>query len=76
MHASYIAAFLMYSGTRGAAPMKGSDEMIRQNYEDAIRWAEGVQRQTVHPDVTFATPSPQFAFPQVMSRNAPRGWTR
>lgn len=76
MHAAYIAAFLMYSGTRGATPMKGSDEMIRTNYEDAIRWAEGVQRQTVHPDVTFSVPSPQYVFPQVVSANTPRGWTR
>ena len=77
MHTSYIAAFLMYSGSRGATPMKGADEMVRINYEDAIRWAEGVQRQTVHPDVTFTCPTvPSYAFPQVMSPNCPRGWTR
>ncbi len=78
MHAAYIAAFLMYSGSRGATPMKGSDEMVRQNYEDAIKWAEGVQRQTIHPDVTVATPfaGSDYQFPQVMSPNCPRGWTR
>jgi phage gp36-like protein len=77
MNAAYIAAYLMYSGSRGAVPMKGSDLMVKANYDAAIKWAEGVQRQTIHPDVT-TTPfqGSDYQFPQVQSPNRPRGWTR
>lgn len=76
MHAAYVAAYLIYSGSRGAMPMKGADDRVMINYEHAIEWAKGVQRQTVHPDVTFACPAPTYQLPQVHSPNKPRGWTR
>ena len=72
--AAYIAVHTLYDGSRGASPMRGSDERIETNYQAAIDWAKGVQRQTVHPDVTF-TPQPQtYALPQVRSPNCDRGW--
>ena len=72
-----IAVFLILSG-RGYNPSAGADSTIRQNYEDAIAWFEGVQRQAVHPDVTPAVAQPGdpvHDLPQVRSQPQ-RGWAQ
>ena len=59
---------------RGMNPSAGADETFRMRYEDAIRWLEGVERQSVHPVVTETpAPSPRYEFPQI-STSAKRGW--
>lgn len=40
---------LMGRGFNAARP---GDELIRTNYEDAIKTLEGIQAQRIHPDVT------------------------
>ncbi len=70
----YIAAWLVLSKSRGFNPDNPSDLTVRQSYEDAIKWCEGVQRQAIHPNVV-QTPiaSPRYQLPQV-STLPPRGW--
>lgn len=75
MMAAYVAAKLALEN-RGTRPMQGADDTVERNYDRAIAWAKGVQRQTVHPDVTFSQPAPTYTLPQVASPNQPRGWTR
>ena len=74
MMAAYIAAKLAIDG-RGSRPAEQADETIQLNYDRAIDWAKGVQRQTIHPDVTFNSNPTVYALPQVRSPNPPRGWT-
>jgi phage gp36-like protein len=62
---------------RGFNPESGADVSIRQGYDDATRWLEGIQRGSSHPNVTPsapATPGTAYAQPQAMSANVPRGW--
>jgi phage gp36-like protein len=73
MMASYVAAKLMLE-QRGTRPMSGADDTTERNYDRAIAWAQGVQRQTVHPDVTFTAQPQTYAFPMVSSPNRLRGW--
>ena len=73
MMASYVAAKLMLE-QRGTRPMAGADDTTETNYDRAIAWAQGVQRQTVHPDVTFAAQPQTYALPMVSSPNRLRGW--
>ncbi len=70
----YIAAWLVLSKSRGFNPDNPSDVTVRQSYEDAIAWCNGVQRQAIHPTVT-QTPiaGPSYQLPQV-STLPPRGW--
>ena len=70
----YIAAWLVLSKSRGFNPDNPGDVTVRQSYEDAIAWCNGVQRQAIHPTVT-QTPgaSTTYQLPQV-STSAPRGW--
>src|ERR1700678_4126417 len=75
MMTAYIAVYLLMAA-RGYNPASSSDVTIRQNYEDAIKWFEGVQRQNVHPDVTpaIAQPGdPTHDLPQVQT-SPQRGW--
>jgi phage gp36-like protein len=61
---------------RGFNPEAGADIVVRQRYEDATRWLEGVQRGAIHPNVTPSadpTPGTAYAQPQAYSRVA-RGW--
>ena len=71
-----IIAVYMLLQARGMNPAAGADDRIRLNYEDSIRWFEGIQRQAVHPDVTPSVAQPgdsTYDLPQVQS--APqRGW--
>lgn len=74
MNAAYIAAYLLMS-VRGFRPTQGSDDTVRKNYENAIAWCQGVQRQSVHPVVVQSAPvtDPTYQLPQVHS-SVPRGW--
>jgi len=75
MMTAYIAVFLVMSA-RGYNPSAGADDLIRQRYEDAIAWFEGIQRQSVHPDVTPSVPQPgdpNHDLPQVQT-SPQRGW--
>lgn len=38
--------------TRGFNPSRPGEELIRTNYEDAIHTLEGIQNESVHPDLT------------------------
>lgn len=74
LRAVHIAAKLALDA-RGASPLHaGGDEQIERRYQEAIEWGKGVQRQTIHPDVTYAQPAPQYTLPQVSSPNRTRGW--
>jgi len=71
-----VAVYLLLSA-RGYDPGAGADSRIRANYEDAILWFEGIQRQSVHPDVTPAVGQPGDPIhdvPQVFTSQQ-RGWT-
>ena len=82
---AYVAVYLLMTGPVGLAPQAGADANITQNYYRAVGWpdrpgtgwAPGVQRQSIHPDVTptVAQPGdPVHDVPQV--HTAPqRGWT-
>jgi phage gp36-like protein len=74
MNCSYIAAYILMS-VRGFRPEQGADDLLRMNFQDAIKWCEGVQRQAIHPNVMQSTsPLPNtFVLPQVQSA-VPRGW--
>ena len=75
MMTAYIAVYLLMSA-RGYNPSSGADNTIRERYEDAIKWFEGIQRQAVHPDVTPAVAQPGdpvHDLPQVQS-SPQRGW--
>ena len=83
-HTAYIAIYLLMAG-RGYAPKAGADTLILQNYYKVVGypdrpgsgWAVGVQRQSIHPDVTPAQPQPGDVIhdiPQVIT-SPQRGWT-
>lgn len=69
----WIAAWEVMTG-RGFSADAGRDEQIQTRYEKAIAWAEGVERQRVHPHVV-ETPkaAPAYQFPQVAT-NPKAGW--
>ena len=70
-----VAVYIVLK-TRGRNPEAGADEQWRLDYEDAIHWFEGIQRQNTHPDVTPAVQpgqDPTHDLPQVLSQ-APRQW--
>ena len=70
----HIAAKLALDA-RGSSPLNaGGDEQIERRYQEAIEWGKGVQRQTVHPDVTCIVPATDYVLPQVSSPNRVRGW--
>ncbi len=74
MNVCYLAAWLVLSKSRGFNPDNPGDVTVRQSYEDAIAWFNGVQRQAIHPTVT-PTPggSTNYALPQVSTAPS-RGW--
>jgi hypothetical protein len=84
-HTAYIAIFLLMSGPIGFAPQAGADDNFVKNYYKAVGWPDrpgsgwfpGVQKQSIHPDITPLIPigqNPNADVPQVFS-NPPRGWT-
>lgn len=82
-YTAWIACYLLMS-TIGFQPTAGSDRLIVERYYQAVGWPErpgsgwfpGIQRQSIHPDVTPSVPSPgnaTYDLPQV--RTSPqRGW--
>lgn len=74
MYCAWIAQYLLISGARGYNPAAGADVAVRMKYEDAITWCRGVQRQEIHPAVTFNQPNPPtYQLPQVYT-SPPRRW--
>ena len=72
MRVCWIAAFNLMRG-RGFNPV-AIDTEIKTGYAEAIKWFEGVQRQSIHPDVVESTPdAPAHPFPSFTSAQ-PRGW--
>jgi len=70
-----IAVWMLLKA-RGVNPSAGADEYWQTEYNDAIRWFEGIQRQAVHPDVTPAVAQPgdpTHDLPQVRTDQS-RGW--
>ena len=74
-HVARIAVYILLTA-RGYNPAAGADDLIRIRYEHALEWFRGIQRQSVHPDVTPSVAQPgdtTHDLPQV--RTSPqRGW--
>jgi len=69
----WIAAYDVMTA-RGYSQDSGRDIQIQERYNAAIAWAEGVERQRVHPNVTqTAVAAPSYQFPQI-STAPKRGW--
>jgi phage gp36-like protein len=47
IHATYMLLV-----TRGYNPAAGADPNLRNRFEDALAWFDGVERGNTHPDVT------------------------
>ena len=74
-HCAKIAVYICLAA-RGYSPDAGADPLWVQDYQKAIDWAEGIQRQSIHPQVTPSSPSPGNAvydLPQVQT-SPQRGW--
>ena len=68
-HCAKIAVYICLS-VRGYNPDAQADPIWVKDYERAVAWAEGIQRQEIHPAVTVSSPSPgnaTFDFPKVSS---------
>jgi phage gp36-like protein len=75
MMTAYIAVYIVM-GARGYSPGSGADAIIESRYLEAIKWFEGIQRQSVHPIVTPSVLEPGDAvhdLPQVQT-SPQRGW--
>lgn len=62
--------------SRGANPSAGADVEVFERAKEAVEWFRGIQKQSVHPDVTPASQpsiSNNYQLPQVISAQ-PRGW--
>ena len=69
LHCAKIAVYICLSA-RGYNPDAGTDPLWVKDYEKAIAWCRGIQRQEVHPTVQVSQPSPgnaTFDLPQVQS---------
>ena len=60
-----IAAYDLLS-TRGYNPETGSDPNIRDRYQDAIRWLEGVAKGNITPALTDSSPAGKLGGPFVL----------
>ena len=68
-HCAKISVYICLSA-RGYNPDAGADPLWKTDYEKAIAWCEGIQRQAIHPQVQVSQPSPgnpTYDFPQVKS---------
>jgi phage gp36-like protein len=83
-YTAHVAIYLLMTG-RGFSPQGGADRQITERYYAAVGWPDrpgsgwfpGVQRQSIHPDVTPAQAlpgDPVHDVPQIAS-SPPRGWT-
>jgi hypothetical protein len=80
MHVAWIATYLTFSAL-GYDSESGSDRQIQDRYFQATGYPDrpgsgyfpGIERQRIHPNVTFNTPNPpnQYSNPMVVSL-APR----
>jgi len=80
MHVAWIATYITFSAM-GYDSENGSDRQIADRYYQAVGYPDrpgsgyfpGIERQRIHPLVTFNTPNPpnQFSSPMVVS-NTPR----
>ena len=71
-HTASIAAYRFMVST-GYAP-EGKDELIRMNYEDAIRWFEKVSQGKIKPDdIVDSTPTVEDGGAFVVTKPL-RGW--
>jgi phage gp36-like protein len=84
-YTAWVAIYYLMSG-RGFSPQGGADRQITERYYMAVGdpskpgsgWLPGVQRQSIHPDVTPAQAQPGdpvHDVPQVIT-SPQRGWTR
>ena len=73
MNCCSIAAWLVLSKARGFNPANPADLTVRQSYEDAIAWCNGVQRQAIHPTVTQSVSATNYDLP-IVTTSPLRGW--
>ena len=76
-HCAKIAVYICLS-VRGYNPAAGADPIWAKDYQKAVDWVMGIQRQEIHPQVTVSQPSPgnaTFDFPKVTSAQ-PRGYAQ
>jgi hypothetical protein len=75
LQAAKLAVYLILNA-RGRNPSAGADDIVDRNYNEAIKWCEGVQRQSIHPDVTPNVQMNQNSGPDLPQvRTQPqRGW--
>jgi|GEM_PF-2589001 hypothetical protein len=79
MHVAWIATYVTFSAM-GYASESGADRQIEDRYYQAVGYPgqrdsgyfPGIERQRIHPMVTFNTPNPpnQFSSPMVVSQAA------
>jgi phage gp36-like protein len=68
MYVCWLAAYLILSGARGYNPAAGADSNLRDRYDDARGWFEGVQAKRIHPDITPSDgQSPRYDQPVVLT---------
>lgn len=68
MYTCWVANFLMLSGGRGYNAGAGADVNILERYTLAVDWFQGVQRKSIHPDITPSDgQSPTFDTPLVIT---------
>lgn len=65
-----LAAYRLV-GRRGFNPDNAWERDLQERYKDWIAWLEGVQGNTIHPDVTET--GAEYLAPEVLSDDA-RGW--
>ena len=69
----YLAAYSILAA-RGYNPEQGADSTYYDRWKAATKWFEGVQRQSIHPNITpNPTGTPLGTFPVVMTERE-RGW--
>ena len=75
MYTSWIAVLILLQA-RGYQPTAGADDRIQRQYDNAIAWFNGVQRQSIHPSVTPAAGPVIGGTAQlpIVSTSVQRGW--
>jgi hypothetical protein len=72
MAVAAVASWTVLS-VRGFNPDAPGDVVLRQRYDDAVRWLEKVSRGDIVPTIVDATPALREAGPRVSSGRL-RGW--
>ncbi len=75
MYTSWLAVFILMQA-RGYQPTAGADDRIQVQYDNAIAWFNGVQRQSIHPSVTPAAGPVIGGTAQlpIVATSVQRGW--